>query len=344
MCRGDSASPSPCPGRPRAGLRAGSRACPRTWPRARALATLLLGLSAAGCTPTFDVSGADVFHNSFLAIIRQLDAAEQDKLRSAICYLATNGEYGSRHAAEVKGVGKSVKGTLFASTDIVGTIVTELGFQEIGGKTATQVIDAAQSQSMKYFHRPPPPVEDQLGELKGEMHRDIGAEVAALERDIAPEQAKLKSQSTLVASTMRARLASYSAESGKAVLRFDIDNLGPMTIRAVQLDVAFAGRDAGELARRRLRPLRLEQDLGPGQTQHLRIVEPRATVAAGAVPDPADVADVAVTVTNALLSDGAWIVTVDIAKLDKQRKDAADLRAAERRASDNLDAMAALLQ
>ncbi len=334
MCRGESASPLPCPGRPRAGL--------RVWPRA--LASLLVGLSAAGCTPTFDVGSADAFKKSLTAVRKELDAADHEKVFSAICYLAANGDYGSRHAAEVRGVGKSVKGTLFASTDIVATIVAELGYQDIGGRTAAQVIDAAQSQSMKYFHRSPPSVEDQLAELKSELHGDTAAAIAALEREIAPEQATLRSQSTLVASTMRARLASYSAESGTSVLRFDVDNLGPMMIRAVEFDVAFQGRDPGEPIRRRFQPLRLEQDLGPGQTQHLRIVETRATVATGAVPDPADVTDVAVTVTNALVSDGAWIVTVDLGKLEQQRQEAARLRAAERRASDNLDAMAALLQ
>ncbi len=334
MCCGESPSPPPCPRRPRAGLRA--------W--RRALAALLVALSAAGCTPTLDVSGAAAFKKSLAAIKKALDAAEQDRLGRAICYLAANGDYGSRHAAEVKGVGKSVKGTLFASTDIAATIVAELGFQDIGGRTAVQVIDIAQSQSMKYFHRAPPAVEDQLAELKGAQHRDTAAAIATLEREIAPEQAKLKSQSTLVASTMRARLASYSTESGKAVLRFDIDNLGPMTIRAVEFDVAFQGRDPGEPLRRRSEPLRLELALGPGQTQHLRIVETRETIAAGAVPDPADVTDVAVTVTNALVSDGAWIVTVDLGTLEKQRQEAARLRAAETRASDNLDAMAVLLQ
>jgi hypothetical protein len=326
--------------RPR-GCQDGAPAWPTT---ARAVATLLVALAAAGCTPTFDVSGTAVFRKSLAEISKQLDPAAQDTLRNAICYLAANGDYGSRHAAQVGGVGKSVKGTLFASTDVVATIVAELGFQEIGGRTAAQAIDAAQSQSMKYFHRAPPPVADQLAELKEALRRDTAAEIAAIEREIVPDLARLKSQYLLLASSIRAGPASFSAASGQGVLEFDIDNVGPMTIRAVRLNVAFEGHEPSDRTYRSFAPLRLAQDIAPGQTQHLRIALARDDATADPAPDPAKFSDVAVSISNALVSDGAWIVTVDVGKLEQKRREIAGLKAAESRARDNLDAMDELLR
>src|SRR5262249_14411673 len=150
---------------------------------------------------TFDVSATAAFRKSFAEVSQPLDAVGQEALRNAICYLAANGDYGSRHAAQVGGGGKSVNATLFASTDIVATIAEELGFQEIGGRTAAQVIAAAQSQSVKYFHRAPPPVEDQLAEFRAALRRDTAVAVADLERETVPELARLKSQYTLLASS-----------------------------------------------------------------------------------------------------------------------------------------------
>ena len=335
MCCGESASLPPCPGR------LGARRAGRP---ARAAAALLVALAAAGCTPTFDVSGTAAFRKSFVAISEPLDAAEQAALRNAICYLAANGDYGSRHAAEVGGVGKSVKATLLASNDIAGTVVAELGFQEIGGRTAAQVIDAAQSQSMKYFHRAPPAVEDQLAELKEGARRDTAAAIAALEHEIVPELARLKSQYALLASSIRAGPASYAAASGQSVLEFDIDNIGPMTIKAIRLDVAFAGREPSERTHQTFAPFRLARDVAPGQTQHLRIALARDGAAADPAPDPTNVSEVAVVISNALVSDGAWIVTVDAEKLEQKRNAIARLNAAESRALDNLDAIDALLR
>jgi len=308
------------------------------------LAALLAALCAAGCTPTLDVSGSGAFRQSLAEISKPLDAAGQETLRSAICYLAANGDYGSAHAAQVGGVGKSVKATLLASTDVAATIVAELGFQEIGGRTAAQVIDAAQSQSMKYFHRAPPPVEDQLAEFKEAVRRDTAAAITALEREIVPELARLKSQYTLLASSVRAGPASYVATSGQGVLAFDIDNIGPMTIRAVRLDVAFEGHDPAERTHRSFAPLRLEQDVAPGETRHVRIALARDDAAGDPAPDPAAFPEAAVAITNALVSDGAWIVTVDAGKLTKKRDEIASLKAAESRALDNLDAIDALLR
>jgi hypothetical protein len=305
----------------------------------RAQAALLVALLAAGCTPTVDLSGRDAFRTSLAEISRQLAAADQDRLRNAICYLAINGDYGSRHAAQVGGVGKSVKATVLASTDIVGTIVTELGFQEIDGRTAAQVIDAAQSQSMKYFHRAPPTVADQLAELKGAVRRETAADIAALEGEMVPELARLKSQSALLASSIAAGPASYAASPGAGVLELDIDNIGPMTISGIRLEIAFAGREPAERTLQALAPLRLERDVRPGQRRHLRIA-----LARDGATDPATSSEIAVTITNALVSDGAWIVTVDPTTLEKKRDEIAGLNAAESRARDNLDAMDELLR
>jgi hypothetical protein len=332
---GESDCGLPCPGG--LGIRLSGR-------RTRVAATLLAALAVAGCTPTFDLSGTAAFRKSFAAISGRLDAAEQATLRNAICYLAVNGDYGSRHAAEVGGVGKSVKATLLASSDVAATVVAELGFQEIGGRTAAQAIDAAQSQSMKYFHRAPPPVDDQLVELKDGARRDTADAIAALEREIVPALARLKSQYALLASSIRTGPASYVDSSGQGVLEFDIDNIGPMTIKAVRLDVAFAGREPSERTRQSFAPFPLARDVAPGQTQHLRIPMARDGTAADPAPDPANVSDVAVVVSNALVSDGAWIVTVDAGKLEQQRNAIAGLKAAESRALDNLDAMDALLR